>query len=284
MYDCSEKHNLAGGGTPLAVPDDLALAHSEAFWDLSSDLFSVIDAQGRFVRLNPAWGRVLGWDADALAGRSVTDVMHPDDVATLGSTEVESRWLCSDGSYRWLLWSSFADGEGWYGVGTDIARRRQVEWELRTTNAQLSAIVENTGTAIYVKRKGDFRYLLANPEFERLLGIEVGTGVGLRDEDVLSPEAVELVRRADHRVLEEGIEISHEEEIPVGGVLLTYVTRKFPLRDETGAPYAVCGISTDITESRRREVELDERVRWGSGSGRRSTRASCWSTPSRSST
>ena len=154
-------------------------------------------------------------------------------------------------------------GRGWYGIGTDITRRRQVEWELRTSNAQLSAIVENTGTAIYVKRKGDFRYLLANPEFERLLGIEAGTGVGLRDEDVLSPEAVELVRRADYRVLEEGIEISHEEEVPVGGVLLTYATRKFPLRDETGEPYAVCGISTDITESRRREVELAERVRWG---------------------
>jgi PAS domain S-box-containing protein len=245
------------------VYDDVGRAHPAALWELSSDLFCVIDSDARFVRVNPAWGRVLGWDTDELAGRAVTEVMHPEDTEALGSTQAETRWLCHDGSYRWLLWSTVPNGDGRYGIGVDITRRRQVEWELRTSNAQLNAIVENTGAAIYVKRKGDFRYLLANPEFERLLGIEVGTGVGLRDEDVLAPEAVELVRRADHRVLDEGIEISHEEEIPVGGVLLTYATRKFPLRDETGEPYAVCGISTDITESRRREVELEERLRWG---------------------
>jgi EAL domain-containing protein (putative c-di-GMP-specific phosphodiesterase class I) len=40
------------------------------------------------------------------------------------------------------------------------------------------------------------------------------------------------------------------------------VTLKFPLPDEFGAPYALCGISTDITERKKRDAEVRERLMW----------------------
>jgi len=62
------------------------------FWELSDDLFSVYDAEERFVDVNPAWQRVLGWRPDQMLGRPVADFRHPADVET-----AEGRWLCADG-------------------------------------------------------------------------------------------------------------------------------------------------------------------------------------------
>ena len=145
---------------------------------------------------------------------------------------------------------------------TDNTRRMQAEWALRTSEAQLKAIIDNTSAAIYVKRKGDYQYLLGNPEFESVLGVAPGTTPGLRDEDLFPASAVEALRATDRRVIEEGREISLEEDVPTDGQVRTYLTLKFPLPDENGEPYAMCGISTDITPRKLREAELSERLDW----------------------
>jgi two-component system cell cycle sensor histidine kinase/response regulator CckA len=50
--------------------------------------------------------------------------------------------------------------------------------------------------------------------------------------------------------------VEAEEEIMQADGLHTYITVKCPLRDGTGRLYAVCGISTDITERKRVEEQL----------------------------
>jgi light-regulated signal transduction histidine kinase (bacteriophytochrome) len=47
-----------------------------------------------------------------------------------------------------------------------------------------------------------------------------------------------------------------EEQAPGDDGLRTYVTVKFPLADAAGQSYAVCGISTDITERKHAEEEV----------------------------
>ena len=55
----------------------------------------------------------------------------------------------------------------------------------------------------------------------------------------------------DLQVIEAGIPIQFEETVPATEDERHYVVVKFLLRDATGKPYAICGIATDITESRR---------------------------------
>ena len=58
-------------------------------------------------------------------------------------------------------------------------------------------------------------------------------------------------------MLATGRQIEIEEEVPhAADIPQWYLSVKFPLRDSAGEVYAVCGISSDITELKRAQQEL----------------------------
>ena len=243
-----------------------------------------VDHSGGVLYMNATAEERLGWTCAELVGANLHETIHyrrPDGspypieecplmAARCGGEVVrvdEDVFYRRDSSLLPVSYTSapfeLADGEtGAVVVFADVTERRRAEGALRTNEAQLKAIIENTSAAIYVKRRGDYRYLLGNPEFESIFGLEPGTAVGLSDEDLLPASEVEALRETDRRVIEERAETSVEEAISVGGETRTYLTLKVPLPDEHGEPYALCGISTDITERKRREAELSERLEW----------------------
>ena len=135
MEAVSQAHtDVPGGGDDVS---DVA-----RLFELSTDLLASIDAQGSFVRLNPAWEYVLGWTVAELIGRPAVELVHPDDVArTLAildselpdggaETAVErfsNRYLRRDGSYRWLRWSARRVGGTWYAVARDVTDHKLLE-------------------------------------------------------------------------------------------------------------------------------------------------------------
>ena len=130
--------------------------------------------------------------------------------------------------------------------------RRKAEEALRASEERLQDIVDNTTAVIFVKDL-ELRYLLVNSEFERRHRIQRDHIRGKTDFDVHPPEIAEAVRANDRRVIEAGEPIQFEEAVPSVEGERWYVAVKFLLRDRTGKPYAVCGIATDITESKRTE-------------------------------
>ena len=73
--------------------------------------------------------------------------------------------------------------------------------------------------------------------------------------DIVSPETAAVYTANDRRVIEAGIPI-HFEEPKSAGDSGTWLSLKFPLFDEDGQPYAVAGISTDITERKTAEAAV----------------------------
>src|ERR1700751_5665505 len=127
--------------------------------------------------------------------------------------------------------------------------RRKAEEALRTSEERLQDIVDNTTAAIFVKDL-DFHYLLVNSEFERRHQVQRDQIRGKTDFDIHPPEVAEAVRANDRRVIEAGEPIQFEETVPSAEGERSYVSLKFLLRDRTEEPYAICGIATDITESK----------------------------------
>lgn len=136
-----------------------------------------------------------------------------------------------------------------------VAERTQ---ELQKSEARLRAILATTSSIIYLKdREGN--YLLANRQFLESFQLTEADIVGKQDQDIFPPEVAEELLNNDRQVLKNKSVLKFEEDVVLpDGNLRTYISIKAPLIDEQGAVYAVCGISTDISEQKATEVELRE--------------------------
>jgi PAS domain S-box-containing protein len=124
-------------------------AELDQFFSVTLDLFCVANTEGYFLRLNPAWERVLGYSREELMANRFFDFVHPEDLhSTQGVfTEVasqkeiyafENRYRCKDGTYRWLEWNSAAAGNRIYAAARDITERLNAEAEARKRRAELA--------------------------------------------------------------------------------------------------------------------------------------------------
>jgi PAS domain S-box-containing protein len=116
-------------------------------FELSQDLLAVVDTSGRYLRVNPAFTRVLGWSEQELLAHSSTSFTHPDDrektLAQLGelamgraTTQFDNRVRHKDGSYRRLSWTAVPvpDEQLIYSVARDITEQWGAEQALRESD------------------------------------------------------------------------------------------------------------------------------------------------------
>ena len=196
------------------------------FFQLSLDLLCIGNFDGYFTRVNPAFERTLGYTSAELTSRPFVEFAHPDDreltaeafASQTGGNELigfENRYICSDGSVRWLQWTARALPEEGFAcaVARDITERRRNEEEqaalrrVATLVAQgaspaetLSAVAAEVGQLFGGDLAAVFRY---SPDREATLvggwsvpGIAVpigslfkvvGTGIGVRVLDTRRP-------------------------------------------------------------------------------------------------
>ena len=137
----------------------------------------------------------------------------------------------------------------------EIEERARAESQLHEGERRLQAIVDNAPAIIYLKDR-DGRYLLVNRKFDELFAVDCAQVVGKYDSDVFEREYAEVYRANDLEVLHRNCPIEFEERaVRLDGVR-TYLSLKFPLHNGGAEPYAVCGISTDITDRIQTSVEL----------------------------
>ena len=124
----------------------------DRFFDLSIDLLCFLDFSGYFRRLNPAWERTLGFTRQELMSQRFIEFVHPDDrERTLDQNRrvraggqalhFENRYVCKDGSYRWLLWNAAPDTSRSviYSVARDVTERKRADEERERLVVELQA-------------------------------------------------------------------------------------------------------------------------------------------------
>lgn len=135
--------------------------------------------------------------------------------------------------------------------------RTHVISDLQEAERRLQLILENTTAAMYLK-DATGRYVFVNTEYEQVFDLQREEIVGRTDAE-LHPEAVaDTVWANDQRVLNTGEPLEVEERITVGGAERTYLSLKVPTRNDAGDIDGVFGVSTEITERKRREQQLED--------------------------
>jgi len=180
------------------------------FFDLSIELLCVASFEGYFTELNPRWSELLGWTEEELMASPFIELVHPDDrdatlaeAAKLGARSAdtvnfENRYLCEDGSYRWLRWNATADPE----VGCILAVAHDVT-DVHVTREQLVQAREEAERANLAKSQflANMSHELRTPlnsiiGFTRVLGRERHGPLNEKQRDYLA-----RVQRNGHHLL-----------------------------------------------------------------------------------
>jgi PAS domain S-box-containing protein len=134
----------------------------------------------------------------------------------------------------------------------DVTQRKQAERKLLESEVRLRAILDNSPNLVFLKDTQGC-YLHINRQFERAFHISRKAIMGKTDREVFPAEQAAAFRANDLKVFQAGFPLEFEEIALHDDGPHTSIVSKFPLFDEDGKLYALCGITTDITQRKAME-------------------------------
>jgi len=180
--------------------------------------------------------------------------------------EILARWLPDQHQAlipSWIWWISLSLFTALLlALGlSHLLNRKVIEKtrHLHESEQRLSTILDSVEACIYIKDK-DHRYQYVNHKTSELFHTPVDQILGCTDDDFFDHETTVRLRANDVRVLEAGERVADEEtnRLRADESTRTFFSIKMPLTDQGGNIYALCGISTDITEHRRIQHRLHQ--------------------------
>ncbi len=277
------------GEVEAAVAVARSEARQRAILANTSVAIGLVDAQGHWVTANPAWPRLLGYDAETFTNLRATALFHPDDRTEIlrhtgrlfrGEAEVahfEHRLLRRDGEAIWVeatltaLRDSNGAVEGLITIASDITQRKNAEAKLNLALEELHAVMDAVPAAILIAHDCEGRHITGNlaayqlfkvppgrnlsmtaPAEERLSEYKVKV-IGTKVETDMLPIQFVAATGIEITGIEEEIEFSSEERVFLYGTVR-------PLYDAEGRPRGAIGGFVDITQRKNAETRLTQAV------------------------
>lgn len=228
-------------------------------------------SDGFYVSVNEGFTKMVGYTEEEVNGKTSVSLniwVNPEDrsklVAALGKSgkveNFEADFRRKDGSIiNGSMSASLIEIDGVphiLNITKDITGSKQIKKELDQERSLIDVLINNLTDYIYIKdREG--RFLKINNSQANLLGLDHPDQViGKSDKDFYSSEHILAGSNDEEYVISTGNALSKEEKLTRKGLPDIWVlTTKIPFRDQDGNITGSFGISKDITERKRTELE-----------------------------
>ncbi|MGO9398394.1 MAG: PAS domain-containing protein [Xanthobacteraceae bacterium] len=256
-------------------------SYNKILFQQSRQAIVVFDPEARcFIDSNQAAAQIFGYSSpEEIVGKTPLDMAAPTqydgtDSAVASQRRDQSALVQGIESFEWRhrrpngeIWDAMVHLMAFNYRGRrllqatleDITERRKTEEDHRKSRQLLESVLENSPAVIYAKRK-DGRYTYINREWERVCDLRREQVIGRTDHDLFPPEIAEQFRTNDLAVLQTGRLTESEERVGTPWGEQLFLSKKVPLISIDGEVEGLCGISTNITDQRRNELDLREAI------------------------
>lgn len=239
----------------------------QLLYDYAPDIYCNVDGQLRIININEYGARYLGYTKAELLGRSLPDLLHPEDrerfrkrMEGQATHDGEFRIQKMDDSILYVSERSqrVADlGEGQSGmliILRDVTDSHLMTEELRRREEEFRTLYEHLPVGVY-RTDADGKILLANPAMVRMLGFDtLGEMQALSDiRAQLRYDNTEILHRLRVEGRVEGMESHFHRRDGTEVVIRENIVT---VRDREGAFLYHQGTIEDITTHRRTEEAL----------------------------
>jgi PAS domain S-box-containing protein len=236
------------------------------------DGFWVVDTQGRFLDVNDAYCRLIGYSRDELLKMSIPDVEaieRPEETAqriqkimTVGGDRFETRHKCKDGKIIDIEVSvNYARErtERFFVFLRDITERKKAEEALRESEEKYRLLAQNTMDVISRHTIED-EIVYISPAVEDLLGIKPEELFGEKAFELIHPDDMHIVEQARKTTRESGsaIGVQFRMRHKKGHYVWVETSSNLILDPSTGMPLEVVNVTRNITERKKGEEALRE--------------------------
>lgn len=225
-----------------------------------------------FIDINDAGLRIVGLDRSQVVCRPLTEVFP--GVRAMGLLDALRRvWRTGEPETLRPWQYNDARMSQWYAnrvfrlpsrevvaVFDDVTHYKQIESEVASERQLLRAVIDNLPMSIYAKDLHGRKTLANRADVERMGLTHEAEALGKTDFDLYPHDRATEYAESDQRVMLAGAPTLNEERQHVypGGRREWRLGTRVPLTDSEGAVVGLVGISLDITERKRAELELQE--------------------------
>lgn len=235
-------------------------------FDASDDLIAISDYEGKLVRINPAFSRLLGYREEDIRNKNFSGFVYPGDISSFANvvkgkddqpvTKFTNRLLTTTGDIRHIQWVGIPEDETGlvYAAGRDVTELIRQQKITEERGNRFKAFFENS-QSLSCMHDLDGVFLSVNRTGADMAGYHVDEIVGKSLYHIIPAERHELLREYLKKIGAVGSAAGMMKVITKQGAYRNWMFNNVLQHDEEGNAYVI-GNAVDLTERFDLEEEL----------------------------